>query len=59
MEKSLEQSAFEQNLKEFATKIGYIVGLESNGKLTQQESYSKIKALWKTLKKSKKELLSK
>ncbi|WP_017324500.1 hypothetical protein [Synechococcus sp. PCC 7336] len=51
-----EDFVFNANLQEFALKIGYIVSLQSNGKLTSEESYRQIKALWKELKISKKEL---
>jgi hypothetical protein len=47
---------FNANLQEFATKIGYICGLETNGKISSTEAYSQIKQLMKTLKQSKKSL---
>lgn len=49
--------AFNANLQEFTNKISYIVGLETNGKLTAQEAYKQIKKLWKGLKTSKKNLI--
>lgn len=48
--------AFNANLQEFAQKIGYISSLETAGKLTPEEAYGQIKALWKELKNSKKQL---
>lgn len=51
-----ENLIFNANLQEFAQKVGYITNLETNGKLTPEESYRKIKQLWKELKASKKGL---
>lgn len=51
-----EMLAFNANLQEFAQKVGYISCLETSGKLAPEEAYSKIKELWKQLKRSKKEL---
>ncbi len=48
---------FNANLQEFAQKVGFITALETSGKLSPQEAYSQIKALWKQLKHSKKQLL--
>ncbi len=47
---------FNANLQEFAQKINYICGLETNGKLTPEEAYQQIKELWQKLKDSKKNL---
>jgi hypothetical protein len=47
---------FDDNLQEFAQRISFICGLETNGKLTPQEAYDEIKKLYKELKASKKEL---
>ncbi|MEH1822728.1 MAG: hypothetical protein V7L31_27260 [Nostoc sp.] len=47
---------FNANLQEFAQKITYITCLETGGKLSQDEAYEQIKALWKQLKHSKKQL---
>lgn len=47
---------FNANLQEFAQKVSYITSLETSGKLTPQQAYKRIKALWKQLKRSKKEL---
>lgn len=51
-----ENLVFNANLQEFAQKIGYIVNLQTSGKTTPEEAYTQIKALWKQLKQSKKEL---
>ncbi|MEL6930896.1 MAG: hypothetical protein AAFO95_20055 [Cyanobacteria bacterium J06600_6] len=48
---------FNANLQEFAHKVSYICGLESNGKISSEDSYTQIKQLWRELKASKKELL--
>lgn len=47
---------FNANLQEFAQRVTYISNLETNGKLTPEQSYKEIKGLWKQLKKSKKAL---
>jgi len=51
-----EDVLFDANLQEFAGKVGLICGLESNGKLTTEEAYDRIKKLWKQLRRSKKGL---
>ena len=51
-----ENLIFNANLQEFSQRVTYICNLESNGKLTPEESYRQIKTLWKQLKKSKQEL---
>jgi hypothetical protein len=53
-----QRAAFHQNLEQFADRIGLIVGLQANGKISQEEAYEQIKSLWKTLKLSKNDLLS-
>ncbi|WP_164920999.1 DUF7219 family protein [Thermosynechococcus vestitus] len=45
--------AFNANLQEFAQRVSYICGLETGGKITSDEAYNQIKALWKQLKKSR------
>jgi hypothetical protein len=47
---------FDANLQEFAQRVGYISSLESNGKISPEDSYKQIKTLWKQLKHSKKSL---
>ncbi len=51
-----EKLVFNANLQEFAQKISYITCLETGGKLSQEEAYQQIRALWKQLKYSKKQL---
>jgi hypothetical protein len=48
---------FNANLQEFAQKVVYICSLETNGKISTEEAYDRIKQLWRDLKASKKELL--
>ncbi|BAT55582.1 hypothetical protein NOS3756_45700 [Nostoc sp. NIES-3756] len=51
-----ENLVFNANLQEFAQKINYICNLETNGKLSPEDAYEQIKALWKQLKRTKKQL---
>lgn len=51
-----ENLAFNANLQEFAQKITYICSLETGGKISSENAYKEIKALWKQLKTSKKNL---
>jgi hypothetical protein len=51
-----ENLVFNANLQEFAQRISYICNLETNGKLSPDEAYEQVKALWKQLKRAKKEL---
>lgn len=53
-----ENLIFNANLQEFSSQVGLIVGLETGGKITAEESYKKIKQLWKQLKASKKNLIN-
>lgn len=48
---------FNANLQEFAQKVAYICGLETNGKISAEEAYDQIKELWHQLQTSKRELL--
>jgi hypothetical protein len=48
---------FHQNLETFAERVGLIVGLQANGKLSQDQAYDEIKQVWKQLKLSRDELL--
>ncbi|MFN6340676.1 MAG: hypothetical protein ACK41W_18405 [Cyanobacteriota bacterium] len=50
---SPERVMFHQNLEAFADRVGLIVGLQGNGKITQEEAYAQIKRIWKSLKQSK------
>lgn len=47
---------FDANLQEFAHRVSLISGLQTNGKLSPEESYQQVHELWKQLKRSKKEL---
>lgn len=51
-----ENLVFNANLQEFAQRVGYICNLETGGKLPPEQAYEQIRALWKQLKKSKKQL---
>ncbi len=51
-----ENLVFNANLQEFAQRVSYICNLETAGKLSPEESYQKIRALWKQLKRSKQQL---
>lgn len=55
---SPERLAFHQNLESFAARVGLIVGLQSNGKLSQEGAYAEIRKLWKSLRASKANLLT-
>jgi hypothetical protein len=48
--------AFNANLQEFSTQVGYVCGLETNGKISSTEAYQQIKRKFKQLKQSKKSL---
>ena len=48
---------FHQNLESFAERVGLIVGLQSNGKLSQEKAFAQIRKIWKKLSESKKDLL--
>lgn len=52
-----ERLAFHQNLEQFADRIGLIVGLQGNGKISQEAAYDEIKKLWSSLRTSKNFLL--
>lgn len=52
-----QRLAFHQNLETFAERIGLIVALQSNGKLSQDEAYAEIRRTWHQLKDSKSTLL--
>jgi hypothetical protein len=47
---------FNANLQEFSQKVSYISALETSGKISPDEAYRNIKALWKQFKSSTKEL---
>jgi hypothetical protein len=52
-----ERLAFHQNLEAFAERVGLVVGLQSNGKISQEQAYTEIRKIWKELKGSKDTLL--
>jgi len=54
-----ERLLFHQNLETFAERVGLIVGLQGNGKISQEEAYAQIKKVWKALKQSKDFLIDK
>ncbi|MBR8836366.1 MAG: hypothetical protein DSM106950_20675 [Stigonema ocellatum SAG 48.90 = DSM 106950] len=47
-----ENLVFNANLQEFSQRVGYICNLETRGKISPQESYEQIEALWEQLTKS-------
>lgn len=51
-----ENLVFNANLQEFAQKVNFVCALETGGKLPPEQAYKEIKRLWKSLKRSKKEL---
>jgi hypothetical protein len=55
---SPERLVFHQNLETFAERVGLIVALQANGKLSQEQAYSRIRKMWKQLKESKGNLLN-
>ena len=57
-EDSPEQIIMEANIREFGHKISMICALETGGKITSDEAYTRIKANWKHLKASRKNLLT-
>jgi hypothetical protein len=51
-----ENLVFNANLQEFAQKVSYICNLETGGKISSIDAYKQIKALWKDLQRTKKQL---
>ena len=47
---------FNANLQEFAQRVSLIANLQTNGKLSPEESYTQVEALWQQLQTSKKQL---
>lgn len=56
---SPQRLLFHQNLETFAERVGLIVGLQGNGKISQEQAYAQIKQIWKLLKQSKDHLIDK
>lgn len=54
---SPQRLVFHQNLETFADRVGLLVGLQANGKLSQEAAYAEIRRLWKDLKQSKDSLI--
>jgi hypothetical protein len=54
---SPERLVFHQNLEQFAERVGLIVGLQGNGKITQEEAYDEIRQIWQQLQSSRDNLL--
>ena len=54
---SPERLAFHQNLEQFADRVGLIVGLQGNGKISQEMAYDQIRQLWSSLRDSRSTLL--
>ena len=52
-----ERLLFHQNLEQFADRVGLIVGLQGNGKISQEAAYDEIKQLWNSLRGSRSSLL--
>jgi len=48
-----ETLIFNANLQEFSQKVSYISNLETSGKLSPEEAYHQIEALWQQLETSK------
>ena len=55
---SPQRLMFHQNLESFAERVGLVVGLQSNGKVSQEQAYGQIRRIWKELKESKDALLN-
>jgi hypothetical protein len=55
-EPAAEDMIFDANLREFAERVGIICGLEQGGQMSAIEAYTQIRAMWKALKRSKKNL---
>ena len=47
---------FNANLQEFSQTISYIANLQTGGKISSFQAYQRVKAAYKRLKQSKKEL---
>jgi hypothetical protein len=52
-----QRLVFHQNLETFADRVGLIVGLQANGKISQDAAYDEIKSLWSSLRTSHSSLL--
>ncbi len=54
---SPERLVFHQNLEQFAERVGLIVALQGNGKISQEEAFDEIRQIWKQLQTSRESLL--
>jgi hypothetical protein len=54
---SPERLAFHQNLEQFAERVGLIVALQGNGKISQEEAFDEIRQIWTQLQSSRESLL--
>lgn len=54
---SPQRLMFHHNLESFAERVGLLVGLQSNGKVSQEQAFAEIRQLWKDLKDSRSALL--
>lgn len=52
----MKRNPLHDKMFEFANVVGNIVGLETGNKITEEEAYKQIKALWKELKQVRKEV---
>lgn len=53
-----QRLAFHQNLEMFAERVGLIVALQSNGRMSQERAVAEIRQIWDELKSSKSNLLN-
>lgn len=51
-----ENLVFNANLQEFSQRVGLICALQTNGKLSPEEAYQQIEALWHQLEQSREAL---
>lgn len=52
-----EHLAFNANLQEFAQRVAMLCSLETAGKIPPEQTYKEIKKMWKSLQRSKRNLL--
>jgi hypothetical protein len=55
---SPQRLMFHHNLESFAERVGLLVGLQSNGKLSQEQAFAQIRQLWEDLNDSRHSLLN-
>jgi len=54
---SPQNLAFDANLQEFTNRVSLICALETGGKISPDDAYQQIKALWSKLDQSRQNLL--